>query len=87
MSAHYRSPVNYSNIQLESASDRVFHIYELLSLGIILFFLALCAYQSVQFAHFIFYAFAPWVFLNRLALCQHECCVDYLECFVFWHSV
>ncbi|KOM42011.1 hypothetical protein LR48_Vigan04g220900 [Vigna angularis] len=30
MSAHYRSPVNYSNIQLESASDRIFYIYETL---------------------------------------------------------
>ncbi|KAG5034203.1 hypothetical protein AAZX31_04G063500 [Glycine max] len=30
MSAHYRSPINYSNIQLESASDRVFYIYETL---------------------------------------------------------
>jgi len=75
MSAHYRSPVNYSNIQLESASDRIFYIYEvLLSLGIIFFLLALCGYQSVLFAHFIFYAFAPWVFLNRR--------VDYLQSFV-----
>jgi hypothetical protein len=30
MSAHYRSPMNYSNIHLESASDRVFYIYEVL---------------------------------------------------------
>ncbi|XP_020213992.1 cysteine--tRNA ligase, chloroplastic/mitochondrial isoform X1 [Cajanus cajan] len=30
MSAHYRSPINYSNIQLESASDRVFYVYETL---------------------------------------------------------
>jgi len=30
MSAHYRSPINYSNIHLESASDRVFYIYEVL---------------------------------------------------------
>lgn len=30
MSAHYRSPMNYSNIHLESASDRVFYIYETL---------------------------------------------------------
>ncbi|XP_027942440.1 cysteine--tRNA ligase, chloroplastic/mitochondrial isoform X2 [Vigna unguiculata] len=30
MSAHYRSPVNYSNVQLESASDRIFYIYETL---------------------------------------------------------
>ncbi|KAK7311889.1 hypothetical protein RJT34_10343 [Clitoria ternatea] len=30
MSAHYRSPINYSHIQLESASDRVFYIYETL---------------------------------------------------------
>ncbi|KAF7817269.1 cysteine--tRNA ligase, chloroplastic/mitochondrial isoform X1 [Senna tora] len=28
--AHYRSPINYSHIQLESASDRVFYIYETL---------------------------------------------------------
>lgn len=30
MSAHYRSPMNYSNIHLESASDRIFYIYETL---------------------------------------------------------
>jgi cysteinyl-tRNA synthetase len=30
MSAHYRSPMNYSNIHLESASDRVYYIYEVL---------------------------------------------------------
>ncbi|CAL0327192.1 unnamed protein product [Lupinus luteus] len=30
MGAHYRSPINYSDIQLESASDRVFYIYETL---------------------------------------------------------
>ncbi|KAE9586936.1 hypothetical protein Lal_00004795 [Lupinus albus] len=30
MGAHYRSPINYSHIQLESASDRVFYIYETL---------------------------------------------------------
>ncbi|XP_027354658.1 cysteine--tRNA ligase, chloroplastic/mitochondrial isoform X2 [Abrus precatorius] len=30
MSAHYRSPINYSHIQLESASDRVFYVYETL---------------------------------------------------------
>ncbi|KAK2392095.1 Cysteinyl-tRNA synthetase, class Ia family protein [Trifolium repens] len=30
MSAHYRSPMNYSNIHLESASDRVYYIYETL---------------------------------------------------------
>ncbi|KAL2346694.1 hypothetical protein Fmac_000694 [Flemingia macrophylla] len=30
MSAHYRSPINYSHIQLESASDRVYYIYETL---------------------------------------------------------
>lgn len=28
MSTHYRSPVNYSEAQLESASDRVFYIYQ-----------------------------------------------------------
>ncbi|XP_057959106.1 cysteine--tRNA ligase, chloroplastic/mitochondrial isoform X2 [Malania oleifera] len=27
---HYRSPINYSDIQLESASDRVFYIYQTL---------------------------------------------------------
>ncbi|KAI9118631.1 hypothetical protein K1719_010963 [Acacia pycnantha] len=30
MGAHYRSPINYSHVQLESASDRVFYIYETL---------------------------------------------------------
>ncbi|XP_061340997.1 cysteine--tRNA ligase, chloroplastic/mitochondrial isoform X1 [Gastrolobium bilobum] len=30
MGAHYRSPINYSHIQLESASDRIFYIYETL---------------------------------------------------------
>lgn len=28
MGAHYRSPINYSHIHLERASDRVFYIYE-----------------------------------------------------------
>ncbi|KAF9616660.1 hypothetical protein IFM89_031524 [Coptis chinensis] len=30
MGTHYRSPINYSNEQLESASDRVFYIYQTL---------------------------------------------------------
>lgn len=30
MGTHYRSPINYSNAQLESASDRVFYIYQTL---------------------------------------------------------
>ncbi|XP_057727136.1 cysteine--tRNA ligase, chloroplastic/mitochondrial isoform X1 [Arachis stenosperma] len=30
MGAHYQSPINYSIIQLESASDRIFYIYETL---------------------------------------------------------
>ncbi|KAL5706338.1 cysteine--tRNA ligase [Ranunculus cassubicifolius] len=30
MGTHYRSPINYSNAQLESASDRVFYIYQIL---------------------------------------------------------
>ncbi|KAK1316394.1 hypothetical protein QJS10_CPA05g01406 [Acorus calamus] len=30
MSTHYRSPINYSNVQLESASDRLFYIYQTL---------------------------------------------------------
>ncbi|XP_057434446.1 cysteine--tRNA ligase, chloroplastic/mitochondrial isoform X1 [Lotus japonicus] len=30
MGAHYRSPINYSHVQLESASDRVYYIYETL---------------------------------------------------------
>lgn len=28
MGTHYRSPINYSEIQLESASDRIFYIYQ-----------------------------------------------------------
>ncbi|XP_073158248.1 LOW QUALITY PROTEIN: cysteine--tRNA ligase, chloroplastic/mitochondrial-like [Henckelia pumila] len=30
MGTHYRSPINYSDMQLESASDRVFYIYQTL---------------------------------------------------------
>lgn len=30
MGTHYRSPINYSNAQLESASDRAFYIYQTL---------------------------------------------------------
>ncbi|KAF9616655.1 hypothetical protein IFM89_031519 [Coptis chinensis] len=30
MGTHYRSPINYSNAQLGSASDRVFYIYQML---------------------------------------------------------
>ncbi|KAL5988081.1 hypothetical protein ACLOJK_035844 [Asimina triloba] len=30
MGTHYRSPINYSNAQLESASDRLFYIYQTL---------------------------------------------------------
>ncbi|XP_077222995.1 cysteinyl-tRNA synthetase, class Ia family protein isoform X2 [Tasmannia lanceolata] len=30
LSTHYRSPINYSDAQLESASDRVFYIYQTL---------------------------------------------------------
>ncbi|PIN01870.1 Cysteinyl-tRNA synthetase [Handroanthus impetiginosus] len=30
MGTHYRSPINYSDLQLESASDRVFYIYQTL---------------------------------------------------------
>ncbi|PIA25527.1 hypothetical protein AQUCO_11100002v1 [Aquilegia coerulea] len=30
MGTHYRSPINYSSAQLESASDRVFYIYQTL---------------------------------------------------------
>ncbi|XP_048331400.2 cysteine--tRNA ligase, chloroplastic/mitochondrial isoform X2 [Ziziphus jujuba] len=30
LSTHYRSPVNYSDVQLESASDRIFYIYQTL---------------------------------------------------------
>lgn len=30
MGSHYRSPINYSDIQLESASDRIFYIYQTL---------------------------------------------------------
>ncbi|KAJ8619958.1 hypothetical protein MRB53_028487 [Persea americana] len=30
MSTHYRSPINYSDAQLESASDRLFYIYQTL---------------------------------------------------------
>ncbi|GER35322.1 cysteine--tRNA ligase [Striga asiatica] len=30
MGAHYRSPINYSELQLESASDRLFYIYQTL---------------------------------------------------------
>ncbi|KAB1199987.1 Cysteine--tRNA ligase [Morella rubra] len=28
MGTHYRSPINYSDVQLESASDRIFYIYQ-----------------------------------------------------------
>jgi len=41
--------------------------------------------QTVSFIYTrYYYAFARWVFLNRLAslLCQHVCYVNYLECFV-----
>lgn len=31
MSTHYRSPINYSDAQLESASDRLFYIYQVLA--------------------------------------------------------
>ncbi|KAL7121737.1 hypothetical protein ACP275_01G002000 [Erythranthe tilingii] len=30
MGTHYRSPINYSDLQLESASDRIFYIYQTL---------------------------------------------------------
>lgn len=30
MGTHYRSPINYSDVQLESASDRIFYIYQTL---------------------------------------------------------
>ncbi|KAK6927535.1 Cysteinyl-tRNA synthetase, class Ia, DALR [Dillenia turbinata] len=30
MGTHYRSPINYSDVQLESASDRVYYIYQTL---------------------------------------------------------
>ncbi|PON71324.1 Cysteinyl-tRNA synthetase/mycothiol ligase [Parasponia andersonii] len=30
LGTHYRSPINYSDIQLESASDRIFYIYQTL---------------------------------------------------------
>jgi len=30
INTHYRSPINYSNIQLETASDRLFYIYQTL---------------------------------------------------------
>lgn len=55
MSAHYRSPINYSNIQLESASDRVFYIYEvLLSLEITLFVFDVCfSFHTVCTLHLL----------------------------------
>lgn len=28
MGTHYRSPINYSDLQLESASERIFYIYQ-----------------------------------------------------------
>ncbi|KAJ9184052.1 hypothetical protein P3X46_007834 [Hevea brasiliensis] len=30
LGTHYRSPINYSNVQLESASERIFYIYQTL---------------------------------------------------------
>lgn len=31
---HYRSPINYSVVQLESASERIFYIYQVLQLSL-----------------------------------------------------
>lgn len=31
---HYRSPINYSVVQLESASERIFYIYQVLQLSV-----------------------------------------------------
>lgn len=31
MGTHYRSPINYSDFLLESASERVFYIYQVIS--------------------------------------------------------
>lgn len=30
LGTHYRSPINYSDLLLESASDRIFYIYQVL---------------------------------------------------------
>ena len=35
---HYRSPINYSVVQLESASERIFYIYQVLQLSLSLSF-------------------------------------------------
>lgn len=50
MSAHYRSPMNYSHIHLESASDRVFYIYEVLfSQTLVVVPVCLCSLQDFFF--------------------------------------
>uniref|UniRef100_A0A2P2LL21 CysteinetRNA ligase cytoplasmic isoform X2 n=1 Tax=Rhizophora mucronata TaxID=61149 RepID=A0A2P2LL21_RHIMU len=33
LGAHYRSPINYSDVQLESASERIFYIFQVLQVA------------------------------------------------------
>lgn len=74
MSAHYRSPMNYSHIHLESASDRVFYIYEVLfSQTLVVVPVCLCSLQD-----FFFFASDFWTFLFGFSsfVVSFICCMD-----------
>lgn len=52
MGTHYRSPINYSDFLLESASERIFYIYQVIPRYIPFYWLnALSGYRKSNCGH------------------------------------